>query len=306
MGKVIWKSALCFAGLAAASWLVYLLNDWMFFADKQPGMLIIWAAMLQHIFWFILILAYAYLLFYLFRYEKHCCLIIILHGVFIIWQFLLMLFLSARGIISVNSDMMILSVTMVHVFSVSTILLAVLFISLKSSKSKRQPKSNVLNILLIITESALCFFVLTGFSIAHLFLKNYFLYIFGYLGFFLESIQFIVPLCAITYAYWLYRFFRRHRHRTLLLIINAVFLILFCGFTFMCIFIDNLRPFIEIFSSPGLVSITIIAFLGNTAIMTVALAFIFRSVEQYYASAADASALQPTSTTGEETNLPVQ
>lgn len=273
MGKILGKSALCFAGLVIASWLVQKLCDWMFFAKRSMVLTMIWVTVLQYIFWFLLLLAYAYLLFYLFRHEKHCRSIIRLHGLFLIIQFLLMLLIHSKNILPLSDKVLLLSATMANVFGFSIILLSVMFTYPKSGESvKRSPQNKMRSYLMLIAFSTLCVFVLTAFSYGYDKLHNYFSYL-GYIGLFLDSLYLVVPLCAITYAFCLYRFYRGLKHPRLLIILNSVFLMIVGGLTLLFANKSGLLT--------GTSHIMIAVYLSNTAIVTPVLAVIFHSVDKH-------------------------
>ena len=95
MGKIIGKSALSLAGLVAASWLVYLLNDWLPFAFSPSVFSLFYLTCIQYSLYFLSAILYSYVLYRLFRNENRCCMIILLNGIFVILQFYILLFLSA-------------------------------------------------------------------------------------------------------------------------------------------------------------------------------------------------------------------
>ena len=267
MGKILGKSALCFAGLAVTSWLIQMLCDWMLQLYPKPLFFgLFWMTILEFIFWLVLPIFYSYLLFLLFHNEKNCCLIMVLNGSFVFLQHYILLVLRVDGVIlaSLNASKV----------AGSVILLALMYKQLRMTNTKsKMPsgKNNTKDILIMLSKSLLCFLGLVIAILGYNLLKKYALSIFGYWGFYLESPYFIWPMIASTYAFLIFQTVRIQRFRILILMINALLLLLIWGLIFI--------PY------EGK-SFSLIAVCGNTAIISIVLAFIFRSVEKHSGSIA--------------------
>jgi len=89
MGKIIGKSALCFMGLVIVSWLLILLQDWIFSLVDIPSLVyvMIRGTVLAFTLRFVLAVAYSYILFRLFIREPQRDLIVALNGFFILVLF---------------------------------------------------------------------------------------------------------------------------------------------------------------------------------------------------------------------------
>ena len=296
MLKILGKSALCFAGLVAASWLVQQLYDWMHSSVNSVLLLLIWITITQYIFGLLLGLAYAYILFLIFKKDKRCWVIIMLNGVFLILQLFYLFILHANnGILHAYDDVVLLSMHIACECGLPVIFLALMFNSLKSERGpKKKSPNKTLNALVLIAKSAICFFGLAAISYGFTIMHNSLLSVLGIIGLFLDNLFFVLPIVAVVYAYSLYQFFRNEGYRRLILILNAVFLIILCVLFTAWNQMDD-------------ISIILIAIiLGNTGILTIVLAFIFRSVDKYYASAPTEQPLQPIPETDNHADLTMQ
>lgn len=268
MGKIIGKSALCFAGLCVVSGLIKALTDWLFIVDKPAILTIINLTVLTYILWLLLPAAYAYILFRLFRNNEHSILIIGLNGVFIIIQFFVLLLLR------VNTDVLLVSTYLSDTCGIPVIMLGIMFRKLISGKQqvKKVSTNKVLGITAIIAKSVLCFILLTAVSIGFDVLHGYFTSALGIFGLVLDTPLFFIPLFAVLYAYYLYRLLKSNARRRLLLIINSMGLIIICGLSLL---------FPEQFNALNIISpLVLTIFVGNTALLNLVLAFIFSNVER--------------------------
>jgi hypothetical protein len=68
MLKILGKSALCFAGLVAASWLVQQLYDWMHSSVNSVFLLLVWITITQYIFG--LLLGFSLCIYIVFNLQK--------------------------------------------------------------------------------------------------------------------------------------------------------------------------------------------------------------------------------------------
>jgi len=298
MGKIIGKSALCFVGLAVASWLVQLLSNYLLLLYPKPLFLsLVWMFLLEFTLWLLLPLAYSYLLFRIFKNKKYCCLIMMFHGIFIIVQYYVLLMLHIGG------NVIIASLRASMVAGAPLMLLALMLHWLRTHRSEMRPaKSTGRKVLGALAKSALCFLALVAATYAFSLLCSVPITVFGYVGLFIQSPFCVFPVIIIAYAYLLFRLTERGPQRFWVMGANAVALMVLSAVE---LFIPGLTipfpAFLTAYFPPHAV-----ALFGNIALLLPILVLIFRSMEQYDASALDASALHPTPATGGETNLPAQ
>jgi hypothetical protein len=88
-----------------------------------------------------------------------------------------------------------------------------------------------------------------------------------------QNIRFVFLLVSIIYAGILYLFFRRHKHSILIIIANTAVI---ASFWFV-VFIPDMPYYIYQLCT----KLTHVGFAGITAIITIVLAFVFRSVEKH-------------------------
>lgn len=231
-----------------------------------------------YIFWFLLPLAYAYLLFRVFIKEKYCYLIMVLNGILVIIQFYIMLMLLPESYSYINIQYVSLIVSMVA--GIPVILLALMFKKLRSpcKKLKLQCDHNrITSVLGVLARCALCFIALIigvyGFDLLASILYSTFMRTITLFTIFEYYVAFIRdglwPLIAISYAYMLYKAMKKYRYRYLIIAINSVFLLAVWS---VVSFYEAVLPIDRL---------SLASILGNTAIMTVTLAFIFRRVEKH-------------------------
>lgn len=264
--KILGKSVLCFIGLAAAGWGVQKLTDIFFFMLGSFFFMMLKLTILQYIFWFLLYIGYVYILFSVFKNEKRRRLIMMLNGAAVFLQFYIPLFLTK------DRDILFLSVQLSNLFGIPVIALALMLNSIAPDKKKHindKPGNKAAKGLKVLLKSFLCFLALV------IIIKVYGLFfrqavsILGYVGFFIENFYLMWCLMAIGYAYALYKLVQKHAYRHLILILNAALLMVAWGMIFI--------PDIELPIDRFLLS----AVCGNTALITIILAFVFRSVEKH-------------------------
>ncbi len=274
--KILGKSFLCFIGLAAAGWAVDALCNLLMSIHGQIFFTLLYATILGYILWFLLAAAYAYTLFLVFRNEKRRFLIMALNGaaVYLILYILLYLIIYSQYYIYINTDILwdavYISAEISRAAGLTTIILAFMFKSLSQGKTPYEANkvlNKALNIFWILGKLILCFIALLAVS------KGYYLLLinanfkFGIYASLFDTDIFL-PLIASVYAYTLYRLLKKHARRQLIIMINAAFLLLVWGLI--------LIPSIFIVIDRSLLA----KVCGNTAIMTLVLMFIFRSVEK--------------------------
>lgn len=280
MAKILGKSALCFAGLAIASWLIQMFCDWILYLyPKELFFGLISIFILELIFWLLLPLTYAYLLFLLFKKEKHCYLILVLNGVFVIVQYYILLMLH------INGDIILASLQASKVAGVPVMILALIFKKLRTHNiDKDMPeKSKLASALFILTKSLLCFLALAITTYAFTLLSTSSLRFLGYLSFFVQDPLCAFPLISIAYVYLLFRLIRTYRYHLLTISITAVFLMALSAVRLFIVpalsFYHNQSLSLPAFLSE-LFTPNAVAIFGNTAILLPILALIFRSVEK--------------------------
>ena len=261
MGKIIGKSALCFAGLVAASWLLMQLRDLNIGLGNIHSIIIIMFVnnILSFTLPLLLTIAYAYILFRLFIREPRCYLIIALNGLFILVLYIILLFFGVAHIVSY------LYVEMAHLDSIPVMALALVYRYL-SGKQKTPKKVYrwAANAMFILTKSAACMCLLVVLAVAgYAFME---LRVRIFLIILLQEIGLLNLLTVIVYTGIAYILFRRHKHIFLIIAVNSAFLLIAWGLIILKIF-------------PISMNYSFISF--NTAILTPILALVFRSVEKH-------------------------
>lgn len=261
MAKILGKSALCFAGLAIASWLLILLYDLVFNCGNTHSFIIIMlrGTILAFTLRFLLTIAYTYILFRLFIREPHRDLIIALNGLFI---FVLFFALQA---FSISASISYLDIRMVQVNSISVMALALMH---KYISSKRKASEKVFrpaaDTMLILMKSSACVCLLIVLALvgkAFMALRTpLLLYITPF-----QDISVVDLLTAIVFSSVLYTLFRSHKHAFGIIVANSVFLLIIWG-----LITSRIIP----------ISINFSFTCFNTAILLPVLALIFRSVEK--------------------------
>lgn len=277
MGKILGKSALCFAGLAVGSWLVQQLVDFIMLTHKiTPFITTVFYSFFIYIMLSLMAIVYPYVLYQLFKNERHSNLIIALNGIFAILQYYLLLFISAILHTYQFTDMLFVSFVRIIPTGYSTLIFALMFKSLQSGKMLRalQPGNKVFNIHSILGKSSLCLLGLTAVAYGYELYRDLMPSLIGS-----ACINAYVNLIgpeniiyfAFPYAYCLFRLFRQNRNRRLLLIINAVFLLAI--YAILLTLMLTQHEF----------KIAYLAFVayGNASIVTIALSFIFNKVEKH-------------------------
>lgn len=278
MGKIIGKSALCFAGLAVSAYLTSIFCDYILQIHAKPYVFsITWLFVLEFTLWLLLPLVYSYLLFLVFCDNRDCCIIMILNGVFVIAQYYLLLLLRVGG------DVIMASLQASKVAGVPVILLALLFNKLKTRHNtiKAQPqRSVIINAFSVLTKSVFCFLAMMIITYAFSLLCSLPLTIFGYIGFFIQDHYCAFPAIFIIYAYLLFRLNERHRHYRWIIGINAVILMTLCAVELFTPGVTFPMPeFINGHFLPSAISI-----IGNAAILLPVSAYLFRGVKKHGAA----------------------
>lgn len=286
MGKIIGKSALCFAGLFVASWLVKALTDWLFIVDKPTFLTLLNMLILQYILWLLLPAAYSYIMYRLFINIKRYSLTIVINGIFLIAQFIVL------AVINAGEDIMLLSFYIAISGGAPVVMLGLMFqrLALGRINPEKPVKSKPAEMAAVTAKSALCFFMLTAASIGFDKLHNYLGSVFGVIGLVFETPLFFIPIYAVSYAFGLYRLLKSNKRRKLILIINSWVIIVICGFSLV---------FPEQFNTLDIISpIVMTIFMGNPALLTIVLAYIFNSVEKRGQDINSAMPIKPMSGTG--------
>lgn len=265
MGKIIGKSALCFAGLYVANWLIQLVNHSIMVAEKSDFLGMSFYFFLQFVTYFSSAILYPYVLFLLFRRERNSHLIILFNGVFAFVQYYIFWFMAL-----ISSDLLYVSFVISSTVGFPTMIFVIIYRRLNPVQKEQSPLSKIANIMDIIWRSALCVIALivvsNGYDIFRSFINQP-----GNLGVLLDMAPSnLIPSFSMVYAYALYRLLERHRHQRLLMIINAtvlmtLFILHISGFHVLSIIQDGLFSFLTF---------------GHAAVLTVELAFIFKSVER--------------------------
>lgn len=271
--KIFYKSALSFIGLIAAGYGVQLFNDFLFHNIRKPIYLAFMnLTLFQYLPWVLLAVSYAYVLFLLFRKEKHMRLIMCLNGLAAFLQF------YVRALLQVsNEDIGMLSVMLFNLIWFSVLISAFIFRSIAENKKtdkEIKTRSKAFNALLIFFKSSLCFILLglisQGFS--YLISNDSLVFrVFGFFTFMLESPYFILPPAAIFYAFLLNKLLKSYAYRRLIIMINAVFLVAVWILTTT----QSIAP-LDLGFNPFYIAI----FCGNTGYALVVLEFIFASVKK--------------------------
>jgi hypothetical protein len=261
---VFGKSVLCFIGLAAASFGVKKLTDFFLYLKGSFLYKMLYISILQYVFWFVLLIVYAYMLFFLFKNEKKCRLIMILNGVSVFLQFYVLALLIR------DEEVLFLSIMLSNLFGIPVIILSLMINNIASKKHLEvRSQKKIVNIFKMLLKSLLCFVALVIVIKGYGLLYRYALLIFGYLGFFIESFHLMWCLMSVTYAFMLYKLIHRYTYYRLVLILNVTFLVIIWVKIFMP---DIVVPFIDNIQLSGIC--------GNAAVITITLALIFRSVEK--------------------------
>lgn len=270
MGKILGKSVLCFAGLFALGLGIQNMTVQLIHVTNLTRILgIIHVTILQFILWFLLTIAYSCSLYMLFRKEKQRYLIIAVNGIVIIVLFYVLIMVGA------GSDIKSITFEIYNSAGLPTIMLALLFKSIQSGDHAQVlvhlAPTRILDILL---KSALCLLVFAVLLFGYACLDRLFLYSILWLA--VASINTVLPLFSIAFAYSAYRLFLKYKRFMPIILCNAGFLLVLWGF--------QLIPGIESLFDNGSVMqyyrIILWLFTGNTAIMTIVLAFVFRRVEK--------------------------
>ncbi len=271
MGKIIWKSALSFAGLAVVSWLLMVLDEVVISLETSSVALLPVLTLLPYIYWFLLTAAYAFALFRLFVRGKGCCLIVALNGLFVLLQFF------AFNLARVPSGILALSTRMMQAGGAAVMLLAFVFKLLLSDKKPASDKvpGRAANAARIILETimGLGLFAILAFETYALtrsapapILQPFW------------QERFVWLMAAVIYDSVLYLLFRRQYHVTSIMVVNAVLLAaVWC----MVLIPDAQSPLSALFPDfkPFLCGLA-----GSASILTVALAIIFKRAESLHAT----------------------
>lgn len=154
------------------------------------------------------------------------------------------------------------------------IIMAFMFQKITSKKEwsiQKISKNKAANILSLILKSIICTLALVAASFGAIAVIRNIDSILGIFGYFIANIMFTLPLIAVVYAYLLYQLIKKHEFRYLIIIINAAFLMGIWGL----IIILSQTSYLEF---GNYVFLTIV--FGNTAIVTIMLAFVFKKVEK--------------------------
>lgn len=263
--KIIGKSVLSFIGLSVLTWVVEDLGDFLLTTSGSVFYGLLKLTVLQYITWLLLGTGYAYVLFIIFKSEKKRALIVMLNGSAIFIQFFVLLFLNATG------DEIMFSFRLSHTFGLLTIMLAFIFNNLTFPKKIQAAsiKRNWFNALLSLSaKSAACFLAL----IAALYGYSVLYEIVEYGIVLLYCSRLIFSAVPVLYACMLYKLIQKNKYRLLVMSINAVLLLAVWSLIYLYDFTLPLNIYYKFF---------LCAVCGNTAIMTIVLAFIFRSVEKH-------------------------
>lgn len=268
MGKIIGKSALAFAGLGVAGWLMNLLDHFIFYSgtdnhDYFFGMAKV--TLLLYLPWLALALGYAIVLFLLFRNEKHRTLIMTLNAAAVI-------FVPYALLIPIGRGLMVFSIAQSAGIPVMLLALLMGWIFPGQKKKNRGVWSGASGIVLALLKSFLCLGVVVGLA-----------FVAG--AFFIES-KYPQPIhvwaapfieyrpvffsIAIVYACLLNKLTADHKRPLLVMLVNALVLVAIWSLMLMFGFL----------SEGNMYHLYLVIACGNTAVVTFALAFVFRGMEK--------------------------
>ncbi len=263
--EIAYKSFLSFVGLCLASWMVAVLLE--FTLTFRGGLWFpINSFILNDLLPFLLFVCYAYIMFLIFRCNKKRYTIMVLNAAFI---FIFSMFFLVFLLISIDLGIILGSI------GFPAIMFALMFKSLEQGKKiislPNKSKNKVVNGLVIIIKSLLCFILLV--------FLTYFDPKFGRLHFDILELsifelilhQIYPGLAIILYAYVLYRLVRKHVNKQRIMIINAFILI--------AIWVIRLYG-IDILSFVTVLPFQFLNF-ANAGLLTIILSFIFKSVEKH-------------------------
>ncbi len=288
MGKIIGKSALCFAGLVIASWLAINLFDWIQVAFSK-GLLMhlpnidvfyeIYVLFFYYILAFLIAILFPYILFLAFKHERRCYLIITINGLFAIMQHYLLIFLYYGIHLNFSYDIILASLIITVPAGFSATLMSLMFRYLTNVKTpiEEYTSAKLLNsILRTFGKFTMCLLFLMacafGYDQYRALMPGLFTDYINLRG--TENMLFFI----IPYACCLFWLLRRHKNRLLLIIINALLLLVIQ--TLLMVFIIGFP----------VVTLTIC---GNASVTTVILALVFRSVEKHDSTALPANQKAP-------------
>lgn len=261
--KILGKSALCFISLTAAGWAVGKLSQFLLRLNNSLLYILLHSTVIVFILWFLLGVWYAYTLFLLFNEEKNRCLIMALNGA----GAAILFYISGILLWNIQAGAYVNLLFTLSDIGVSTILLAFIFRHLVSAEPKHvgdpAAKEGFKNAVGIIARSALCFIGLSAVLYGYSFLPD--------IAKLERFIVLVISLSAISYAFTLYRLLKKNKRRLLAMLINAVFLMAVWGFMMLPFMLNSIFRYIP--------PVFVIGY-GSTALFTMALAFIFGSVER--------------------------
>jgi hypothetical protein len=245
--KILGKSVLCFIGLAAAGWALDKLDNFLMHLHMPVFFTILYSTVIGFVLWLLPGIGFAYLLFIIFMKEKQRTLILAVNGIVILIVFYVLIIISNQIQIDVDTEYLIAQLFKV---GLSTIVLGFMFNSIyKTEESDEGYTGNA--VLTVLLKSALCFIMM-----AAIFLEDVII-----------DTMLILSLLTPAYAFILYILVKKHRLKTVIMFTNCILLfsvwvIVFFSFTY--------NHYIFLFATAC----------GNTALLTIALTFIFRNIEK--------------------------
>lgn len=271
MGKIIGKSALAFAGLGVAGWLMNLLADLIFFSETNGNYYygITKMTLLSYLPWLALALSYAVALFLLFRSEKRRTLIMVLNSTVVIVLYYLLLFFPI--------DVKLPALYIAQAAGVPVMLLSIMLGWLFFRKGKRGHGiwGGASGAVVALGKSLLCFGGVVGLSYATCALYVGSRHINAWTMLFVDYTPMFLSV-AVVYACLLCGLTAGHKRRFFIMIINAVIL----AAVWSLVLIPGCLPNV-LFGISDEYRGFFISSCGVTAVATVALAFVFKGVEKH-------------------------
>ena len=264
--KVIGKSALAFAGLAVASWLIQNFNYRVIFNAKESEFTaLLTISVLMYIFRFFITIIYVSVLYCIFKNDKFCYKVMASNGLFLCSLLYLQTLLPYNEIRCLLFD---LSMAGIPVLS-----LAGAFYIIKSRKSNIKKRNKTTNFVLLSIKSLAAVIYLIILEITTIYIFVYQLDLLWWIPF--SYINVLWLFNAISYSFGFFLFIRRHPGYIWAVVANAAFLAIAWWFIF--------RPsvFPDLPGTPFIITFNLCGIAGNTAIILPALVFIFRRVEKY-------------------------
>ncbi len=266
MGKIIGKSALCFAGLCVVSGLLMFLDDVMINWGNitSKSFVLFKTLVLSDLMWFIVAIAYAYLLFRIFKNEPNRFFIIAMNGLIILILFFILSYLK------VDSTISYFMLKMMQADSISVVMLALMFKPIFSiRKELKKSYRKCISILLVVIKSFAGLFIIIALAV----ILQVVLHVKGNLLIPFQHTRFVFLIGTIIYSGFMYKFLYQNKQAIMIICANAAVLMLIS-------FIATTSNTYYLLGCPVLSWLTLSGLTGSAALLVPLLFIVYRSIHK--------------------------